>query len=49
MLSVLIIENHLLVRQGLKQLIGHEYDNSAFREAGSVAEGRILLSKRNWI
>jgi two-component system, NarL family, invasion response regulator UvrY len=47
-LSVLIIDDSLLIRMGLKQLIGEEYRRTIFGEALTGAEGSVLVSKQRW-
>jgi two-component system, NarL family, invasion response regulator UvrY len=47
-LSVLIVEDHLLVRQGLKHVISQEYRDLVFGEAGSAAEAETRLSTQLW-
>jgi DNA-binding NarL/FixJ family response regulator len=47
-LSVLIIDDSLLIRMGLKQLIGEEYRGTIFGEAKTGAEALVLASKQQW-
>jgi DNA-binding NarL/FixJ family response regulator len=48
LLSVLIIDDSILIRMGLKQLIQEEYRSTIFGEAKSGAEAFVLLSKQQW-
>ena len=48
MLSVLIVEDHQLVRQGLKQVISQEYRDVVFGEAETAARAADMLAKRAW-
>jgi two-component system, NarL family, invasion response regulator UvrY len=48
MISVLIIEDHLLVRNGLRQVLDQEYRGVTVTEARTAAEGAALLAKRKW-
>jgi two-component system, NarL family, invasion response regulator UvrY len=47
-LSVLIIDDSLLIRMGLKQLIGEEYRGTIFGEARTGAEAFVLIWKQRW-
>jgi two-component system, NarL family, invasion response regulator UvrY len=46
--SVLIIDDNLLVRLGLKYLLSQEHRGLAFGEAKSSEEADIRLAKRSW-
>lgn len=47
-LSVIIIDDSLLIRMGLKQLISEEYRRTTFGEAQTGAEAVVLVSKQRW-
>ncbi len=46
--AVLIVDDNLLVRQGLKQLIHHEYRQVTFGEARTPAEALAHIARRSW-
>lgn len=46
-LSFLLLDDHAIVRQGIKQLIAQEFPTAAFDEAGN-AEAAIELLARPW-
>src|ERR1022692_4411054 len=46
--SVLIVDDHLLIRQGLKQMLSQEYRDLVVGEAGSSDEAAARLAKRPW-
>ena len=46
--SVLIVDDHLLVRQGLKQTLSHEYRSLVFGEAKSSDEAAVRLARQPW-
>jgi DNA-binding NarL/FixJ family response regulator len=46
--SVLIVDDHLLVRQGLKHMLNQEYRGLVFGEAKSSAEAMTFLARRRW-
>ena len=46
--SVLIVDDHLLVRQGLKQTLSHEYRSLVFGEAKSSDEAAGRLARQPW-
>ena len=46
--SVLIVDDHLLVRQGLKLMLSQEYRDLVFGEAKNGDEAAIRLAKRSW-
>jgi two-component system, NarL family, invasion response regulator UvrY len=48
MASVLIVDDNLLVRLGLKQLLTQEYRNLVFGEAKNSEEANPLLAGRIW-
>lgn len=48
MLKILVVDDHELVRRGLKQFLEEEYPRAKFGESGEVAEARALLKKHDW-
>jgi DNA-binding NarL/FixJ family response regulator len=46
--SVLIVGDHLLVRQGLRQMLSQEYRDLVFGEAKDSDEAAVRLAKRPW-
>jgi DNA-binding NarL/FixJ family response regulator len=46
--SVLIVDDHLLVRQGLKQMLSQEYRGLVFGEAKSSDEAAVRLARQPW-
>jgi DNA-binding NarL/FixJ family response regulator len=46
--SVLIVDDYLLARQGLKHMLHQEYRSLVFGEASTSAEATALLAKRYW-
>jgi DNA-binding NarL/FixJ family response regulator len=46
--SVLIVANDLLVRQGLKHMLGQEHRDLVFGEAKGSEDAAICLAKRPW-
>jgi len=46
--SVLIVDDHLLFRQGLKQMLSQEYRGLAFGEAKTSDEAAALLARQPW-
>ena len=47
-LSILIVDDHLLVRQGLKQLLSHEFRDIAFGEVRTAEEALAQIKARPW-
>lgn len=47
-LSILIVDDHLLVRQGLKQVLSHEYRDIAFGEARTAEEALAKTKAQRW-
>jgi DNA-binding NarL/FixJ family response regulator len=47
-LSILIVDDHLLLRQGLKQVLGHEFRDLAFGEARTAEEALAQIDARPW-
>lgn len=48
MLSILIIDDHAVVRQGLRHMLGQEFRDLVFGEARTAAEALAALAKRSW-
>ena len=48
MSSVLMIDNHFLLRQGLKEVLAQEFRGITFGEAGTAAEIASRFRKRSW-
>jgi DNA-binding NarL/FixJ family response regulator len=46
--SVLIVDNHLLIRYGLRHMLSQEHRGLVFGEAKNCKEADILLAKRHW-
>jgi len=47
-LSILIVDDHLLVRQGLKQLLSHEFRDIGFGEVRTAEEALAKIEARPW-
>ena len=47
-LSILIVDDHLLVREGLKELLSHEYRDLAFGEARTSEEALARIKAQPW-
>jgi two-component system invasion response regulator UvrY len=47
-LPILIVDDHMLVRQGLKQILGYEYRDIVFGDAVTAAEALALVKTRPW-
>lgn len=48
MLQLLLVDDHFILRQGLKQILNDELDDTAFGEADSAADAIALLRSRHW-
>jgi two-component system, NarL family, invasion response regulator UvrY len=48
MTRILIVDDHAILRQGLKQILADEIDGAKFGEAGSAAEVLPLLQREAW-
>ena len=48
MLSVLIVDDHPVVRQGLKQILAEEFPDAEFAEAGDSVEALAQSGRRDW-
>jgi len=46
--AILIVDDHLLIRYGLRQILKHEYRQVIFGEAKTGPEAQIRLTKRRW-
>jgi DNA-binding NarL/FixJ family response regulator len=47
-LSILIVDNHPLIRMGLKQLLGHEFRDVVFGEAETAGEALAHIQAQPW-
>jgi DNA-binding NarL/FixJ family response regulator len=47
-LKILIVDDHIIVRQGLRHILHEEWAGATFGEAGSVAEMLPLFHKEKW-
>jgi DNA-binding NarL/FixJ family response regulator len=47
-LSILIVDDHLLLRQGLKQVLSHEFRDLTFGEARTSEEALAHIQARPW-
>jgi two-component system, NarL family, invasion response regulator UvrY len=47
-LSVLLVDDHAIVRQGVKQIIAQEFPNAVFGEAQNADEALAKLSNSDW-
>src|ERR1035438_2792464 len=47
-LPILIIVEHLLVREGLKQVLSHEYRDVVFGEARTAEEAMVQIKAQPW-
>ena len=47
-LSILVVDDHLLLRQGLKQVLSHEFRALAFGEAGTSDEAIAQIHLQPW-
>lgn len=48
MLNLLLVDDHFILRQGLKQILSDELDDAAFGEAENAADALALLRSRRW-
>jgi len=46
--SILIVDDHLLLRQGLKQVLSHEFRDLAFGEAKTAEEALAQVKAQPW-
>jgi two-component system, NarL family, invasion response regulator UvrY len=47
-MKVLVVDDHAVVRQGLKQILAAEFKRAAFGEAGTTAEALARLGEKSW-
>lgn len=47
-LSILIVDDHLLIRLGLKQVLGHEFRDVVFGEAETADEALAQIKAQPW-
>jgi DNA-binding NarL/FixJ family response regulator len=47
-LSILIVDDHFLVREGLKQVLGRKYRDIVFGEAGNAEEALAQIKAQPW-
>lgn len=47
-MKILLIDDHLVVRQGMKQILEDEFPRASFGEASTVAEAMRLVQKGDW-
>ena len=47
-LSILIVDDHLLIRLGLKQVLGHEFRDVVFGEAETAKEALAQIRAKPW-
>ena len=47
-MEILIVDDHNVVRQGLKQIIQEEYSSASFGEAGTGNEALEKMRNKNW-
>lgn len=48
MKRILLVDDHVLLRQGLKQVLADELENAKFGEAGDAAQALAMLAKQPW-
>jgi DNA-binding NarL/FixJ family response regulator len=47
-MKILIVDDHLVVRQGVKQILADEFPEAAFGEASSVGEAMRIVPQETW-
>lgn len=47
-MRILLVDDHEIVRRGLKQLLAEAYPKAVFGEASRVPEARALLAQKGW-
>ncbi|MBI2812703.1 MAG: response regulator transcription factor [Opitutae bacterium] len=47
-MRILLVDDHEIVRRGLKQLLAEAYPQAVFGEAHRVPEARALLARKKW-
>ena len=48
MMRILLVDDHEIVRRGLKQLLADEFPRTSFGEATRVPEARALIAQKKW-
>ncbi len=48
MMRILLVDDHEILRHGLKQLLTELFPEAVFGEAGSVVQARTLIGERQW-
>lgn len=48
MLQLLLVDDHVILRQGLKQILSDELDDVTFGEADNAADALALLRSQRW-
>ncbi|HEV2393806.1 MAG TPA: response regulator transcription factor [Verrucomicrobiae bacterium] len=48
MMRILLVDDHTVVRRGLKQILADEFKQAAFGEAGSAQQALDLVGKEHW-
>lgn len=47
-MQILLIDDHEIVRRGLKQLLASEFPNAVFGEASSMSQARTQIVQQDW-
>lgn len=47
-MNILLVDDHAMLRRGLRDLLGDEFPNAVFAEAASAAEAVEHLARRAW-
>ena len=47
-MRILLVDDHTVVRRGLKQILADEFKQAAFGEAGSAQQALDLVGKEHW-
>ena len=47
-MRILLVDDHTVVRRGLKQILSAEFKNAVFGEAGNAPETLALVGKETW-
>ncbi len=48
MIRILLVDDHEIVRRGLRQLLAEEFPKAVFGEASRVPQARELLAQKDW-
>lgn len=48
MMRILLVDDHEIVRRGLKQLLAEAYPKALFAEAGTAPQARSLIAQQDW-